>query len=139
MPDADEINTLAMGRPQVTREALDALVAYQRAALAANDARLPAGIERGRLEVLQAMVRDYCGRRWTAKRLESRRAELSAKKAAGQLTAKEAEKLEAAEKESARVSDLGQLEARYGKDALDLLKEREDELLSLHEQLRGCV
>jgi hypothetical protein len=128
-----------MGRPQVTREALEALVAYQKTGLATNDARLPAGIERGRLEVLQAMVRDFCGRRWTAKRLEARRAELLAKKAQGQLTAKEAEKLEAADKESARVSDLGPLEARYGKDALDLLREREDELLALHEQLRGCV
>jgi hypothetical protein len=137
--DPGDIKSLAMARPQVTREALDALVGYQRGKLAANDAPVPATLERGRLEVLQALVRDYCGRRWTARKLEARRQELLAQKASGPLSPKDAEKLAAAEKERARVNDLSLLEARYGKEALDLLREREDELLELHEQLRGCA
>ena len=146
--NAADLKTLKLARPEVTREALAGLIAYQRAQLDTHQRGLlvdharalaAAGIERGRLEVLQALVRDFCGRRWIVRRLEARRAELLARKAQGPLTPKDAEKLASAEKERARVNDLAPLEERYGKAAIDLLREREDELLALHEQLRGCA
>ena len=138
-----DLRTLALARPELSQEALDGVVAYQRAVIDTAGSPWPSearaieasGLERGRLEVLLAAVRDFCGRRWAVRKLAARRAELASHRENGRLTPKDAEKLSRLEEEGTRVNDLSDLEARYGKEGLELLRAREDELLSLHERL----
>ena len=138
-----DLRTLALARPEITPDALDGVVTYQRAVIDTAGSPWPSearaieasGLERGRLEVLLAAVRDFCGRRWAARKLAQRKTELESHHEKSSLSPKDAGKLSRLEEEWERVNDLSDLEARYGKDGVEALRAREDELLALHERL----
>lgn len=147
--EAADLKTLALSRPPLTEETLQELMAYQRALIEASTfqkGNLAAGHHAGLratklsqkdVELWLNVLREYCGKRWTARLLEQRQAELEARKAQAPLPPQDAAKLANIVKERARVSDLSALRMRYGDAAFELLRRHEDELLALHERLRA--
>lgn len=146
--EAADLKTLALSRPPLTEAALLELMAYQRALADHPGAGSPdlaaahqAALEKTKLspdEVDQwsGVVREYCGKRWTAGLLARRRQELEARKAQGPLTPQDEAKLAGLLKEGARAGDLTAIERRYGAAAFALLEKHEAALLALHERLR---
>lgn len=144
-----DLKTLALSRPPLTEATLRELMAYQEALLegCTHPARDLAGAHQAalaktslsakELDLWSGVVREYCGKRWTARLLERRRAELEAKKAQGPLTPAEEAKLEGIRKEGAKATDLSPMRLRYGEAAFALLGAHEEALLSLHERLRA--
>ncbi|HLL55089.1 MAG TPA: hypothetical protein VK447_16150 [Myxococcaceae bacterium] len=141
-----DIKTLRLAAAVVTPERLDQLVRYQRAwleavkrlgsdAMAEVDAEALAksGMAPAELGALLALVRDFCGKRWTMRTLERRHAELQNKRDNDGLDEREARKLESLDAELHKLDTLKQLERRYGAPAVLLLRSREDELIALHQ------
>jgi len=149
---AADVKTLRLSAPGVTDERLDQLLAFQRAwleavkrhgkdglALAQKEAlegtELPARL----LGELEAMVRDFCGKRWSGRVLAKRFQELSAKQQQGLLTPSEAAKLARLEEERPTLEALPALDRRYGREAVALLCAREEELLTLHQAVGAAL
>jgi len=78
---------------------------------------------------VKAMVSEFCGRRSALRQVTERLAQTDASQPKGRAIR------ERAEQELPRLRDLGDLQARYGADAVALLTAREDELLGLHREL----
>lgn len=147
--DAADLKTLALSRPPLTEETLQELMAYQRALIHAH-AQGPgdlaraheAALEKSKLkprdiDLWSGVLREYCGKRWTARQLDVRKTQLEARKAERPLPPPDAAKLAALLKERSRVGDLSAMKLRYGAKAFALLQAHEEELLSLHERLRA--
>lgn len=149
--ESADTRTLRLAAPLVTEARLEQFVRYQRAWLAAlrrlgpewsasyasaqQEASAHAGLDARELGELEALVRDFCGKRWSLRTLEERREHLLAKQARKDLSDVEAEKLERLESELQKKDLLPQLERRYGAEAIALLRAREDELLVLHREI----
>ncbi len=138
-----DLKTLRLASLQLTPERLEAFITYQRTmltelvtaegadwsgryafahgrALAASKLDL---VEYGKLK---SLVGDFCGRRSSYRQVKAR-LEASSEKDE-QLRAR-------ARTELPKLEDLSAFEARHGADALKLLREREEELLTLHRDL----
>lgn len=147
--EAADLKTLALSRPPLTEATLRELMAYQRAvivscvagprdlAAARQAAMKETRLSPDAVEQWSSVVREYCGKRWTARVLERRRQELEARGAQGALPPGDEAKLAALRKEGARVADLTAMRVRYGAAAFALLEANEDALLALHERLRA--
>jgi hypothetical protein len=83
----------------------------------------------GRLARVTSIALDFCARRSSAKTLRARLDDL---RGADAETQEVAARLRT---ELRRLDDLGTLERRHGASQIAALKEREDELVALHEQL----
>jgi hypothetical protein len=141
-----DLKTLRMASIALNGALLDQFVVYQRTLLAelaqspesewsgryafAHGRALAAShidlLEMGKVKVL---VGEFCGRRSALKEITERLAK------ADRADPKAQALRDRAEKELPRLKDLAELEARYGPDALALLKAREDELVTLHREL----
>jgi len=149
---AADMKTLRLATPIVTNERLDKLVAFQRAwleavkrhgkdglAAAQQEALAGAGLPARELGELEAIVRDYCGKRWTMRVLEKRYRELDAKQKQGTLTDVETEKLERLQDEMHKIDPLPGLERRYGHEAVAIIAAREEELIELHQAVGAAL
>lgn len=151
----DELNdatgderTLRLAAPEVTPEKLERFVRYRRRyleSLRAGDPgwveRVPAvqaeiGISTQEAGVLEALVRDFCGRRWADRLLSRRMAELQQLPAPSE---REKKKLENVTQELKQRDTVTTLSRRYGKGTIDLLLAREDELLELHQEVEALL
>jgi hypothetical protein len=148
--EAADARTLRLAAHPLTEDDLAALVRYQEAFLAhaeqpavghaALAAAHPIGLEASGLadtrmvEIGLALLRAFCGRRWTLQRLESRLAELE--RLADPASAEKAAK---AREELARLRDLEPLARRYGQQNLDLLLRHEARLLALHTRMQKVL
>ena len=119
--------TLRLAAPELTAAQLDAYLRYQAAWLERVEAGEPGGAvhtaalaEAGLLGsvfgALRAVSDDFCSRRWTAQRVESK-----------------------APVEAARLRDLKPLVERYGEGNVRLLVEREAALVSLNARVRAAM
>jgi hypothetical protein len=144
--EAADAKTLRLTSPIVTPERLDQLVRYQRLwldilkrlgsdALAEVDreALAQSGMDARELQALLAIVRDFCGKRWTLRTLERRQTELQVKRDNDGLDERETQKLESLDAELHKLDSMKQLERRWGAAAVHLLRQREDELIALHQ------
>lgn len=137
-----DLKTLRLASLQLSPERLEAFVTYQRTMLK-ELASAPPGDWSGRYAFahakalaaskldlveygkLKALVADFCGRRSTYLQVKAR-------VESGQLAG---EKLARAQKELPKLGDVGEFEARYGAEAVQLLQSREVELVQLHREL----
>jgi hypothetical protein len=149
--EAADHRTLRLAAPLVTVERLEQLVRYQRAwllalrrlgpghggsfAAAQQEALAHAGLSVREQGELEAIVRDFCGKRWSLRTLEERRRHLLSKQARKELSDAEAEKLERLSSELLKLDVMPALERRYGAEAIGLLRAREEELLALHQEI----
>ncbi|MFZ5469708.1 MAG: hypothetical protein ACOZIN_09750 [Myxococcota bacterium] len=134
--DAD-VKTLRLAAPVISADGVARLVTYQRLLLeraktyglveAHALARATVGLDALDLEHLRSVCADFCGRRWAARKLLARRDEARAK-GQGAL----AERIGS---ELPRLEDLSTLEERYSSAAISLLREREEELIALHQEV----
>jgi hypothetical protein len=147
--EAADSRTLRLSAHPLTESELEGLVRYQEAFLAhmeqaavAHDAFTTAhqlglqasGLDMKVVELGNALVRAYCGQRWTARKVRTRLAELE------KLTdAISQEKARKARDELGRLEDLGPLARRYGQQAIDLLDQHEDRLLALHTRMQKAL
>ncbi|PTL85865.1 hypothetical protein DAT35_04005 [Vitiosangium sp. GDMCC 1.1324] len=147
--EAADSRTLRLSAHPLTAAELEGLVRYQEAFLAhmeqasvAHDAFATAhrlGLEASGLgvkvvELGNALLRAFCGQRWTARKLRSRVAELE------KLTDDASvEKVSKARDELRRIEDLEPLARRYGQEAIDLLNQHEDRLVALHTRMQKAL
>lgn len=133
--DRADDRTLRLAAPEVTVERLDRYLAFQRAmaavplsadpqavAAAHAEAVRTSGMSAREVGELDAVVRDFSGRRAVVQRVRER------------LEAAGGERRAQLEAELRGRDDDGALERRYGRAALDALKAREAPLLALHLQ-----
>lgn len=147
--EAADSRTLRLSAHPLTEAELEGLVRYQEAFLAymeqaavAHDAFPKAhelglqasGLDLKVLELGNALVRAYCGQRWTARKVRARLAELEK-----QTDAASAEKARKARDELGRLEDLEPLARRYGQGAIDLLNQHEDRLVALHTRMQKAL
>lgn len=146
---AADSRTLRLAAHPLTEAELEGLIRYQEAFLAhlelpsvdphalttAHELGLKAsGLEVKVVELGNAMLRAYCGQRWTARRLRTRLAELEQ-----QSDAVSAEKAGKVRDELHRIEDLEPLARRYGQEAIDLLNPHEDRLVALHTRMQKAL
>jgi hypothetical protein len=148
--DGADLKTLRLASPGLTSEQLAKSLRYLRLVLergggdphlgarVRNDALAEVGLDSAELSRITPLLTDFCGRRWTARQLARRAEELTQKAGAGTLTPRETAVREKLPVEVARAQDLSGFEARHGREVLSLLSAHEDELLALHQQLRGA-
>jgi len=133
--DAADLRSLRLAAPEVTAERLDRYLAFQRAmasvplsaesgavAAAHAEAVRASGLSAREVGALDAVVRDFCGRRAVVARLRKRME-----------TADPATR-DRLEQELAARDDDGAVERRYGRQALEALRAQEAALLALHLQ-----
>lgn len=145
--NADE-RTLRLAAPEVTADKLDRFIRYRRRyveSLRAGDPgwaeRVPGvqaeiGLSARDAAALEALSRDFCGRRWADRQLSRRMAELQQLPAP---TERDTQKLENVTKELRQRDTVASLARRYGKGAIDLLLAREEELLELHQEVEALL
>jgi hypothetical protein len=144
--------TLRMAHLEVTPARVEAVMKYQRTvvshlgdkgqdgwagrvAFAHSAGCKESGLDAQDARKLSAVVADYCGRRWQAKRLEMRLEEAKAKVAAGKASAKDKDLVTKIPSELARLADFSSFSGMHGEPALKAIQSREAELLELHEKL----
>jgi hypothetical protein len=148
--EAADAKTLRLAAHPLTEEDVAALVRYQEAFLAhaetssaAPDAIVSAhqlalqasGFEDVKIvELGLSMLRSFCGPLWTAQKLRSRLAELEK-----QPDAASAAKAHRIREELSRVENLDALARRYSQQAIDLLRQHEDQLISLHARMQKVL
>lgn len=147
--EAADSRTLRLSAHPLTPAELEGLVRYQEAFLAhiepaavAHDAFASAhqrGLEASGLnmkvvELGNALLRAYCGQRWTARKIRVRLAELETLTDAASV-----EKAGKARDELRRLEDLEPLARRYGQEAIDLLNQHEDRLVALHTRMQKAL
>jgi hypothetical protein len=147
--EAADVRTLRLSSAPLSADTLAALIRYQEAFLAhaeqpsvgheslavAHQRGLEAsGTDVKTVEKGNALLRSYCGHRWTARRLRTRLAELER-----QPDAPSAEKARRAREEMDRVEDLEPLARRYGQETIDLLNQHEERLVELHARLQKVL
>jgi hypothetical protein len=160
---AADDRTLRMAAPELTAERLERFIIFERAWLeqakrvsgalmdtpsvweatlsAAHDEALKqSGLSAAEFSQLDALCRDFCGRRRISGELERHLAEtkdrLDRAKAQGSTPSqKDVETAQRLSEEIARRKDAAALERRYGEQAVRLLTERAEELAHLHEEL----
>lgn len=141
--DLADLKTLKLASFELTEDALERFLAFQRAllswspggqpggpeferrlALADAEARQASGLDAALLSRIEALCADFCGRRWTARELARRR-----ERAVSQNEPELAARLS---RELARLEDLSLLEQRHGRQTVERLRAREEQLLELH-------
>jgi hypothetical protein len=150
--DAD-LRTLRLATPELNAARIEKFLAYQRrlakveltgSAHAFSHAHEHAlegtGLSAREVAALEAVVRDYCGRRWTALQLEQRLANAkrdvdAALQAGRQPDKRDLRVIDRVPQELPGVSDLSRLERRYGAELIGLLRARESELIALHREI----
>lgn len=147
--DSADARTLRLAAPSLSPEGLEALVRYQEAFLAhvegprggvgalaaAHEQGVSAsGLDVKAVELGNALLRAYCGQRWTARRVRERLGELER-----QPDEASAEKARRAREELHRLEDLEPLARRYGQEAVDLLDAHEDRLVALHTRMQRAL
>jgi hypothetical protein len=138
MPTADDfdsadLRSLRLAAPEVTVDRLDRYLAFQRAmsavplsaaaevvAAAHAEAVRTSGLSAREVGALDAVVRDFCGRRAVARRVRQR------------METAPPDQRDRLEQELVARDDDGAVERRYGRPALEALKAREEALLALH-------
>jgi hypothetical protein len=146
---AADSRTLRLSAHPLTEAELEGLIRYQEAFLAhverpsveqhalvtAHELGLKAsGLAVKVVELGNALLRAYCGQRWTARRLRTRMAELEK-----QSDAVSAEKASRTRDELRRIEDLEPLARRYGQEAIDLLNQHEERLVALHTRMQKAL
>ena len=158
MQAADD-KTLRLSAVEISRDDVDALLVYQRAlrdylefspvcraawveqlAEAHRRSLSEAGLDPARHARLAPIAADFSGKRMTVRRLRERLRELNDRIARMQaegahVPAPDRELVGKLAAELSRLDELYPLERRYGADAIAALRQREDELVALHEQL----
>jgi hypothetical protein len=140
---AADDRTLRLAAPDLTAAKLQAFLRYQRAvaarlaqeadlATAHRDALAECSLDRGDFSKVEALCRAFCVKRLGHRELIRKREDLRARPVRDVSDDSE-EKLSDAIR--AREGDVAALERRYGKDAVSLLLDHEQELLALHETL----
>lgn len=147
--EAADSRTLRLSAHPLTESELEGLVRYQEAflghmeqAAVAHDAFPTAhelglkasGLDLKVLEMANALVRAYCGQRWTAWKVRTRLTELEK-----QTDAASKEKARKARDELGRLEDLQPLARRYGQQAIDLLEQHEERLVALHTRMQKAL
>jgi hypothetical protein len=147
--EAVDSRTLRLSAHALTADELQGLLRYQEAVLArveapgggpealveAHQAGLEAsGLDVKRVELGTALVRAYCGQRWTAGRLRTRLGELES-----QADAESTEKAARIRGELRRLDDLEPLARRYGQESLELLAPHEARLVALHARMQRAL
>lgn len=147
--DAADAKTLRLATHPLTEAELQALLRYQEAFLAhaeaasngheaivtAHQAGLQAsGLSNKVVELGNAMLRAYSGKRWTARKLRTRLAELEQATDAASV-----EKARKAREELYRIEDLEPLARRYGQGTIDLLNQHEERLVELHARMQKAL
>ena len=147
--EAADSKTLRLSHQGLSEDALASLIRYQEAYLAhaeqpsvghealvaAHQLGLQAsGLDLKQLEKGLSLLRAYSGKRWTARKLRTRLAELEQ-----QTDTRSAEKAARARQEMARVEDLEPLARRYGQETLDLLNQHETRLVELHSRMQKVL
>jgi hypothetical protein len=159
-----DARTLVLSVPRLSVELLERFLAYQRALVEArksgpqalNPADAPqlevrahqaaledCGLSIQEVEQLSAVARDVAGRWWTysqlAKRQDELKAEVDAARKRGEpAPARAAEKLDRLAEELRKVDPTALLERRYGRENVDILRTRQDELVALHRQVHSA-
>ena len=131
--DAADLRSLRLAAPEVTVARLDRYLAFQRAmtavplsadpravAAAHAEAVKVSGLSAREVGELDAVVRDFCGRRAVVRRVRRR------------MEAADPPVRDRLEQELASRDDDGAVERRYGRQALEALLAREEALLALH-------
>jgi hypothetical protein len=146
-----DLRTLALATPPIDAEKISQLVKYQTAmvdqlrqvphnarkgsawehwlAKAHEQAVGFSGLSHQELSRLGTVCSDYCSKRRTELELRRKRDKVASSPDANP------EVLMELDKALARIASSTSLVERYGQNTLDRLKEREDELLPLHEEL----
>jgi len=148
--DAADAKTLRLSAHPFSEDDLEAVIRYQETFLAhaerptvGHDAIAAAhqlGLRASGLkdvktvEWVNALLRAYCGQRWTARKLRSRLAELEK-----QADAASIEKARRTRDELRRIEDLEPLARRHGQEAIDLLNRHEDRLVDLHTRMQKAL
>jgi hypothetical protein len=147
--EAADAKTLRLSAHPLTPDELQSLVRYQEAYLAhaeqssvghdalgaAHELGLKAsGLEVKKVELGLSLLRAYSGKRWTARKLRTRLAELER-----QTDPVSTEKARRAREEMARVEDLDPLARRYGQETIDLLNDHEERLVDLHARMQKAL
>lgn len=148
-----DLKTLKLSTPLVTAEGLDRYLQFQRAYvefLEANKDRQPASLAKAHAQAaeksgahideigrLGALCTDFAGRRSVERTLQEKREKIRAAIEAARAAGKPASErdLEVDQKiteQFATGAAYDQLAKRYGKDAVELLKTREADILELH-------
>lgn len=155
-----DVKTLRLASAQLTREALDAFVTYQRSlvsrltsssdgaastwagrfAFAHSQALGESKLDALTQQRLKVLVSEYCGKRsaWLTVKQRAADAErlVHEAKAVGKpAPPKEMGLLERVNGELARLDDFSAFAHRYGPEALELLRARDLELVTLHRDL----
>ena len=146
--DSADSRTLRLSAHPLTEAELDGLVRYQEAFLGylehapqgtgaalvpAHEAGLQAsGLPVKVVELGTALLRAYCGQRWTARTLRERLDALEAQPDAR-------ERVDKGRGELRRLEDLEPLARRYGQGSIDLLNGREDRLVALHTRMQKAL
>lgn len=147
--EAADAKTLRLSALPFSEATLEALIRYQEAFLAhaeqpsvgadslgtAHQLGLQAsGLDVKTLEKGNAMLRFYSGKRWTARKLRTRLAELEQ-----QTDAVSVEKARRAREETYRVENLEPLARRFGQETIDLLNQHEERLVELHVRMQKLL
>ncbi len=147
--ESADARTLRLSAPEFSKATLEALIRYQEAFLAhaeqpsvgheslatAHQLGLQAsGTDVKTVEKGNALLRSYSGKRWTARKLRTRLAELEQ-----QTDATSTEKARRAREEMHRVEDLEPLARRYGQETIDLLNQHEERLVELHVRMQKVL
>ncbi|MBK7863375.1 MAG: hypothetical protein IPJ65_33195 [Archangiaceae bacterium] len=142
-----DARTLRLAHPDVSAEALEAFIAYQRTLLrtlmdsSGEDwagryafghakALKASGLEPLAQRQIAAAAASFCGRCSAIVEVKARLRELKIR--APNLSAREAQVMERAPKELARLEDFGELEATLGAVTMANFRAREVEMLELH-------
>lgn len=147
--EAADARTLRLSAQALTPDELQSLLRYQETFLAhaeqssaghdalgaAHELGLEAsGLEMKKVDQGLALLRAYAGKRWTARKLRTRLAELEQ-----QTDSVSTEKARRAREEMARVEDLESLARRYSQETIDLLNEHEERLVDLHARMQKAL
>jgi hypothetical protein len=146
--DSADSRTLRLSAHPLTEAELEGLVRYQEAFLAhlerdqgagavvqAHEAGLTAsGLSTKVVELGTALLRAYCGQRWTARTLRERLASLAARADAASQA-----KADKGRGELRRLEDLEPLARRYGQGSIDLLNGQEERLVALHTRMQKAL
>jgi hypothetical protein len=152
-----DVKTLRLASLQLTTDSLQEYLRYQRAllkALAASREREWAGrfafahgtamqqakLDLHSLQKVKAVVADYCGKRTAVQQVkerleEAKRAVETARGKGREASKKDLQVIERAGKELPGLESEHELEARYGAEAMTLLRAHQAELVTLHRDL----
>lgn len=139
--------TLRLAVPGLSLERLDLLIAFQRKWVAALQAgrgsaesyeslAQKSGLTRKEANELEALARAFAGEVWTLRTMQARLARALAEPSPGRRDRLALEKLP----QEIQAKEAGQaLEKRYGPETIALLRQREDELVAIHEELHALL